>query len=289
MHFRRPDRVPLQPGGPRESTLAAWHQQGLPEGVHWYPYLLELLGIETEPTRPTVDLGVSLIMIPTFEERVLEHRDGHFIVQDWMGAITEISDTYDYTYIRSARDFVTRKWHSFPVKTRQDWEEKIRWRYDPTAPGRFPDDFEARCAVLRERDTVLTIAFSGAFWQLREWCGMEGLCLLMADEPEFVEEMEAFWTNSCCGHIGADPARTRPAGPRHRQRGHSLQAAQHDLTGDGAALPDAGLAAMDRGDQGSQPRHSCGDGLRRLQRGVAGSLIEAGVRRGLAHGGSCGQ
>ncbi len=195
LHFRKPDRIPLQPGGPRESTLAAWHQQGLPQGVPWYPYLLELLGIQPEPTRPTVDLGVSFIMIPTFEERVLEHRDGHFIVQDWMGAITEISDTYDYTYIRSAKDFVTRKWHSFPVKTRQDWVEKLRWRYDPTAPGRFPDDFEARCAVLRERDTVLTIAFSGAFWQLREWCGMEGLCFLMADEPEFVEEMEAFWTD----------------------------------------------------------------------------------------------
>jgi len=195
MHFGRPDKVPLQPGGPRESTLAAWHAQGLPEGVGWYDYLVDLLGIEKEVARPRVDLGVSFIMIPTFEEHVIEHTDGHYIVQDWMGAITEISDTYDYTYIRSAKDFVTRKWHSFPVKTRRDWEEKIRWRYDPAAPGRFPDDFEARCTVLRERDTVLTIAFSGAFWQLREWCGMEGLCLLMADEPRFVEEMEAFWTD----------------------------------------------------------------------------------------------
>ncbi|MHB1319335.1 MAG: hypothetical protein ACYCYF_12025, partial [Anaerolineae bacterium] len=106
MHFRAPDRVPLQPGGPRESTLAAWRRQGLPDGVNWRAYVLELLGIEPEPTRPAVDLGVSFIMIPTFEERVLEHRDGHFVVQDWMGAVTEISDTYDYTYIRTAKDFV---------------------------------------------------------------------------------------------------------------------------------------------------------------------------------------
>ena len=55
-------------------------------------------------------------MIPTFEEKVLEHKDGHYIVQDWMGAITEISDEFDYTYIRSAKDFVTRKWHRFPVQ-----------------------------------------------------------------------------------------------------------------------------------------------------------------------------
>ncbi len=195
MHFGQPDKVPLQPGGPRESTLAAWHQQGLPQDVAWYDYLMAQLGIERVPTVTRTDLGVSFLMIPTFEEKVLEHRDGHYIVQDWMGAITEISDEYDYTYIRRAKDFVTRKWHSFPVTAVEDWEEKIRWRYDPHDPQRFPEDFEARCARLRERDYVLSLAFSGPFWQLREWCGMEGLCLLMIEQPEFVEEMATFWTD----------------------------------------------------------------------------------------------
>jgi uroporphyrinogen decarboxylase len=194
MRFGRPDKVPLQPGGPRESTLAAWHEQGLPQRVTWYSHLLDILGIEQEPTQPRVDLGVSFIMIPTFEEKVLSHRDGHYVVQDWMGAITEISDTYDYTYIRRAKDFVTRKWHSFPVKDPSDWQEKIRWRYDPHDPERFPPDFEKRCASLRNRDYVLSLAFSGPFWQMREWCGMEGLCILMADQPDFVDEMAAFWT-----------------------------------------------------------------------------------------------
>lgn len=195
MHFGTPDRTPLEPGGPRESTLAAWHTQGLPEDVPWYAALMAEVGIEPQPTLPRVDPGVSFIMIPIFEEKVLDHRDGHYIVQDWMGAITEISDTYDYTYIRRAKDFVTRKWHSFPVKTRDDWEQKLRWRYDPRDPRRFPDDFEARCEALRQRDYVVSVAFSGAFWQLREWCGMEGLCILMAEQPAFVEEMEAFWTD----------------------------------------------------------------------------------------------
>ncbi len=195
MHFGSPDLVPLTPGGPRESTLAAWQQQGLPEDVRWHEHLWDLLGIPREITQPQINPGVSFIMIPTFEEKVLEHRDGHYIVQDWMGAITEIADTYDYTYIRSAKDFVTRKWHSFPVKTRADWEEKLKWRYDPGAPERFPEDFEARCTALRQRDYVFGLSFSGAFWQLREWCGMEGLCILMADEPEFVEEMIGFWTD----------------------------------------------------------------------------------------------
>lgn len=192
--FGSPDRIPFAPGGPRESTLAAWRQQGLPEGVSWHAHLLELLGIPPDPPGSGVSLGVSFQMIPTFEEKVLEHRAGHYIVQDWMGAITEISDRYDYTYIRTAKDFVTRKWHRFPVQSRRDWEEKIKWRYDPRGAGRFPADFEQRCARLQGRTEVAAIHFNGPFWQLREWCGMEGLCLLMADDPELVAEMAAFWT-----------------------------------------------------------------------------------------------
>ncbi len=192
--FGRPDRVFLDPGRPRESTLRAWRQQGLPEGADWFAYLMVHLGIPYEPG-DTLDLGVSFKMIPTFEEKVLEHRDGHYIVQDWMGAITEISDEYDYTYIRSAKDFVTRKWHRFPVQNRHDWEEQITWRYDPRHRERFPADFEERCRVLRHRDYPLSVNVNGPFWQLREWCGFEGLCLLMIEQPDFVEEMIAFWTD----------------------------------------------------------------------------------------------
>ena len=192
--FGHPDKIPLRPGGPRESTLRAWHEQGLPEGVHFYSFLMELLGIEVERTQPHVSLDVSFKMIPTFEEKVLKHKDGHYIVQDWMGAITEISDEFDYTYIRSAKDFVTRKWHRFPVQDRRDWEERIKPRYDPHHPERFPPDFEERCAALRERDYPLSISVNGPFWQMREWVGMENLCLLMVDDPPFVDEMAQTWT-----------------------------------------------------------------------------------------------
>ena len=191
--FGKPDKVPLMPGGPRESTLAAWHRQGLPEGRNYYEVLLEILGIEPEPTQSKVNLGVSFQMIPKFEEKVLEHKDGHYIVQDWMGAITEISDEYDYTYIRSAKDFVTRKWHKFPVENRKDWEE-MKTRYDPNTPGRFPEDFQQRCQVLQDRDYVVGFGINGPFWQLREWCGFENLCMLMLDDPDFVQEMVDFWT-----------------------------------------------------------------------------------------------
>ena len=44
--FGRPDKVTFSPGGARESTLAAWHKQGLPAGINnCYCHIHELLGI----------------------------------------------------------------------------------------------------------------------------------------------------------------------------------------------------------------------------------------------------
>lgn len=196
--FGRPDRIPLQPGGPRESTLRAWRQQGLPPDANWYEFLMELLGVDPVlPVGQRVNFDAAFKMIPMFEEKVVEHRDGHFIVQDWMGAITEISDQYDVTYIRSAKDFVTRKWHRFPVQTRRDWEEKMKWRYDPKHPDRFPVDFDSQCQGLEDRDWVLQITVSGPFWQMREWCGFENLCMMMVDDPVLVHEM----AETCCQFV----------------------------------------------------------------------------------------
>lgn len=190
--FGHPDRVPLTPGSPRESTLKAWHEQGLPEGVDYLDALSSILDIPREAFETTQVLPVSTRMIPTFEEKVLEHKDGHYIVQDWMGAITEISDTYDYTYIRTAKDFVTRKWHRFPVQGREDWE-KIAWRYDPQDPARFPEDFDHQARELEASGRALVLQLNGPFWQMREWVGMENLCIMMIEQADFVQEMAEFW------------------------------------------------------------------------------------------------
>jgi hypothetical protein len=182
--FGSPDRVPFAPGGGRKSTREAWHRQGLPEGRDPMEFLLETLGLPRPAGGGRVSPGVSFRMIPTFEEKVLEHRDGHYIVQDWMGNVTEISDQYDYTYIRNAIDFVTRKWHRFPVENRADFEQ-MKKRYDPEEPGRFPADFA---------DYPVAVSCAGPFWQMREWCGFEPLCMLFIEDPDFIREMVAFWT-----------------------------------------------------------------------------------------------
>lgn len=191
--FGRPDRIPLLPGSPRESTLKAWRQQGLAEGENYYSALVKEIGVEP-PDGGIVGVPVSAAMIPEFEPEILKHENGHYIIRDWMGAIVEISDRYDHSYIRHAKDFVTRKWHKFPVQNRSDWE-KMKERYDPRTPARFRDDFLHRQRLDWDQRDVISWQVNGPFWQLREWCGMEGLCMLFLDDPDFVWDMITFWTD----------------------------------------------------------------------------------------------
>ena len=192
--FGQPDKIPFHPAYPRESTLARWHKEGLPEGADSFQCTLETLGIEPEPAGPQVNLGVNLLMNPQFEEKVLEHKDGHYIVQDWKGNICEISDAFDVTYLRQAKDFCTRRWIKCPVENRDDWEQ-MKTRYKTDSPGRLPDDFVERCRQATQRDYILGLNFSGPFWQMREWCGFEGLCTMMVEQVDLVDEMAAFWSD----------------------------------------------------------------------------------------------
>jgi uroporphyrinogen decarboxylase len=190
--FGNPDKIPLMPGNPRESTLAAWRRQGLPAEGDWRVHLYRELGLEYAVNERLWVTGADFRMMPQFEEKVLEHRDGHYVVQDWKGNVCEISDEFDVTYLRSAKDFVTRRWIRCPVESREDWE-RMKPRYALDAPGRFAEDFDEKHRGLANRDRPLAVAFSGPFWQLREWCGFEGLCMMMIEQPELVAEMAAFW------------------------------------------------------------------------------------------------
>ena len=196
LQFGTPDRVPLQVGGGRESTRARWHAEGLPEqGMPpgGYPEYAYRLAGGTLPW-PTGGAGFSVDhrMIPHFEEKVLEVREDSQIVQDWKGNICEIGLEFSPIYLRNAIDFVTRRWVRCPVESRDDWRE-MKWRYDAADPRRFPDDAEVRGPRLGDREHYLSWNFHGPFWQLREWCGFEGLCMLFLDDPAFVHEMVEFW------------------------------------------------------------------------------------------------
>lgn len=193
--FGQPDRVPLSVGGGRESTRARWYAEGLPKTVSpgaIPEYAYRQAGGALPWPRGGAGFGVEHRMMPMFEEKVLEVRANSQVVQDWKGNICEIGLEFTPVYLRNAIDFVTRRWIKCPVESRADWEA-MKWRYNPDDPARLPNNAAELAGTLRERDHYLTWGFHGPFWQLREWCGFEGLCMLMLDDPAFVHEMCDFW------------------------------------------------------------------------------------------------
>ena len=191
--FGQPDRIPLNPGAGRESTRAAWHHQGLPrevEDISQYAYRQAGGALDWPKGGPgfTVDQR----MIPVFEERVIERKERSQIVQDWKGNICEISNEYSVAYLRSGMDFVTRRWIKCPVENAADWVQ-MKKRYDPDAPQRFPENAAILGPALANRDHYISIHFSGPFWQLREWCGFEPLCMMLYDNRPLVLDMLKFW------------------------------------------------------------------------------------------------
>ncbi len=199
--FECPDRIPLKPGGGRESTRERWYKEGLPPETTGHAITLEAYrqaGGTHELPKPGPGFGVNERMIPQFEEEVLEHKDGHLIVRDWKGNVCEISDDYSIEYLRNAIDFVTRRWLKCPVETRDDWADMKR-RYDASAPVRLPENPQRHAAELQDRSWPIRFHFSGPFWQMREWLGFEGLCYKMADDPAFVHEMAEFWKEYIAG------------------------------------------------------------------------------------------
>jgi uroporphyrinogen decarboxylase len=196
LNFKTVNRIPFMPGSPRESTLKTWHTQGLAQGADYYTELCSILNIDPGEAKPDfVKPPVSFIMIPQFEEKVMERKNGHLVVQDWKGNICEISDRYDVTYLRTARDFVTRKWIKCPVESRADWDQ-MKTRYRPDDPDRFAEDFNDWVKKNAPSDNrIIQISFNGPFWQLREWLGFENLCIKFIDDPDLIHEMITFWTD----------------------------------------------------------------------------------------------
>ena len=191
--FENPGKIPFEPGWPRKSTVERWQNEGLPKHMNWWDYVVrDRLNIIMPQAKPVPSVHADFRMIPWFEEKILEHKNGTYIIQDWMGAILEISDKYDYTYIRNAIDFVTRRWIKCPVETRADWEE-IKKRYDHNAPQRVKEFTSEEVMQINERDSFLSVSVNGPFWQLREWLGFEGLCMAFIEEPDFICEMIEFW------------------------------------------------------------------------------------------------
>lgn len=177
MLFGTPDRIPYQFGGPRESTFAAWHKQGLPVGTDWDRFV----GHDHWETLP-----LNLQALPAFEPTVIEEDGIHKVWIDEMGV-----KRVDHKTLPTP-GFVTRTYLDFPVKNRSDFNEMTK-RFNPNDPGRLPPDWaERKQRLCGARDFVLGLIFPSVFWKVRDWVGFHRICELVYDDPILLQDMMHF-------------------------------------------------------------------------------------------------
>ncbi|PIU94707.1 MAG: hypothetical protein COZ06_17385 [Armatimonadetes bacterium CG_4_10_14_3_um_filter_66_18] len=196
------DRLPYTFGGPRASTFAAWRKQGLSD---------ELLRTWGAFTGADGGLGIGKFYtgpLPPFEEEIVYEAGNIRLWFDGWGV--KRMDAIE----QPTEGFATRKYLEFPVKTPQDFEA-MKERFDPHTAGRTvpveeapptlnPDGYRHHLPggthwrdlveQTQSADVPVSGSVAGLYWTARDWCGFEGLSMMIHDQPNLVHEMFEYWT-----------------------------------------------------------------------------------------------
>jgi len=192
IRHEKPDRITYNFGGPRASTLDAWQKQGLSDEqrASWGTFVGQ-----------DGAMGIGKLndgWIPAFEEKTLSVDGNRRIWIDNTG-VKRLDAVRQPT-----EGFVTRQYLEFPVKNKADFEE-MKKRFDPYEPSRTADldengqpkpgtswrDNVDRC---NNADVPTVFVIHSMYWRVRDWCGFEGLSMMVYDQPKLVHEMFEFWT-----------------------------------------------------------------------------------------------
>ena len=181
LSFRRPDRLFYFSMRAPTPTIERWEAEGLPKGAS----LAEYFGLDAM-LLPFWRLPLDLGPRPSQPQVVLEETEDYRVYTDSIGAVVRAH--------KGRSDYGSLQWLDFPLKGRESFL-KLRRLYRPDDPGRYPSDWAERVPAWRERDYPLMLVTHGPFGQMREWMGIENLCLACHEQPALVEEMAEFVTD----------------------------------------------------------------------------------------------
>ena len=160
-------------------TIERWRREGLPPDVPPEQYF-EMDGWHMLP----VDAGLTHNPYrPPFEAKVIEEDERTVTYRDGTG-ITK-RDRKDRPEM-SMSQFL-----QFPVSSRKDWED-LKWRLDPTDPGRYPDWDETR-EKFANRTMPLALYICGGYGWPRNLFGEEHLAYMYYDDPGLLHDIMLHW------------------------------------------------------------------------------------------------
>ena len=134
--------------------------------------------------------------LPPFEEKVLEDRGEYELVQDHAGR--------QVLFFKGRRNGFMPEYVGHPVTDRASWERDVKWRMDPTSPGREPDaNHMAYMRDMAAQGGVMGQAVIGGYMYIRSLVGPEGALYLFYDDPQLIHDMMEAWFNLADATIAA--------------------------------------------------------------------------------------
>jgi uroporphyrinogen decarboxylase len=135
-------------------------------------------------------IDVSLGLMPGFEREVIAETDDYRIVRRESGVVAK--------EFKVEHSFRMPQWLSFPLCTRDDWEHAFKPRLNPDSPARYPLYWAEKVRTWAQRDYPLALQMGSVFGWLRNWMGLEAICLALYDDPEWVQEMMDYLVDFVC-------------------------------------------------------------------------------------------
>lgn len=164
--------------------LERWKEQGMPPDVP----LDELFGFDPPGMVAFAGLGwTTAEFIPAFEEKVLEERGEHEVVQDSAGR--------HVLCFKGRRSGFMPEYIDHPVKDRRTWEEQVKWRLDPTTFARYeeiPQYVESGMDLIRN-GAIVSQRVIGGYMYLRSLMGPGDVLFKFYDEPELIHDCMRSW------------------------------------------------------------------------------------------------
>lgn len=174
MQYQPVDRVPFWAWGGWPETIERWRTEGYDPAV----YNPENLADKREAH------GGWFFPNPPFEHTVVEEDDEHVLYINHEGILMREMKRHRYS---SMPQFV-----KFPVGTRDEFRQFWKERMQPDLTQRIGPNWQQTLRDIRSKPVpfqIISDRWGGFFGPLRNLVGVERLCMLFYDDPDFVEEM----------------------------------------------------------------------------------------------------
>ena len=164
--------------------LEQWYQQGLDKDAD----LAEVFNYDPPGNFNVLELGwCESAFAPAFEEKIIEDRGEHEVVQDFAGRHVLV--------FKNRRQGFMPEYLECPVKDMKTWQEDVKWRLDPSTPERYEKLEERMTAAKAEAATgkIITQGVIGGYMYLRSLIGPEKLFYAFHDTPDLIHDCMQTW------------------------------------------------------------------------------------------------